>query len=188
MWAAGLGIVGTLVGALGGGLLQARAVRRQVMDQEAAEVRHRLRDERKAAFISLLDKYEAFDQAITPLLMAHQTGETLVEDVAADVWRDVEEALVALGRARSEVDVAGTARISQLAEELQRSAEDQVRVMRVPDLPRQLRRSMLVPARSSMATTRYAIVREAQKSLAAPHQARRFRDRLSQRSRGREGE
>ncbi|MFZ4203359.1 hypothetical protein ACOZE4_00575 [Streptomyces griseoincarnatus] len=53
--AAALGIAGTLFGSLGGAMVAARATRKQVRDQEGAEHRHWLRQERQTAYAALLD-------------------------------------------------------------------------------------------------------------------------------------
>ncbi|WP_406467986.1 hypothetical protein [Streptomyces sp. NBC_01594] len=52
--AAALGIAGTLFGSLGGAFVAARAARNQVRDQEGAEHRHWLRQERQKAYITFL--------------------------------------------------------------------------------------------------------------------------------------
>jgi hypothetical protein len=68
VWAAGLGIIGTLAGALGGAWLQGLSARRQLTGQAAAQVKHRLREERQAAFAAVLDRCDQVVEALGPII------------------------------------------------------------------------------------------------------------------------
>jgi hypothetical protein len=62
-----MGIAGTRAGALGGALIQGRIIRRQVRDQEAVDLRHRLQQERQAAFAAVLDRCSEIETTFNPI-------------------------------------------------------------------------------------------------------------------------
>lgn len=107
--AAGLGIAGTLLGSLGGAIVAARATRKQVRDQEGAEHRNWLRQERRASYAALLD---ACSKGMD-ILRRHALsgGGYLAEETVLNVLGPVLEA-------RTLVEIAGPVSMERLADEV----------------------------------------------------------------------
>jgi hypothetical protein len=98
VWAAGLGIIGTLLGALGGAWFQGLSARRQLREQAAAQVKHQLRDERRAAFADVLDRCDQVAEALGPIIV-DRVPSRVEEDSYRELWASANAALRALQRA-----------------------------------------------------------------------------------------
>jgi hypothetical protein len=116
VWAAGLGIAGTLLGALGGSLVQARATRKQVIHQEEADVRLRIRDERRAAYSAVLDHYDRAKRAVGEVMQYRTDHDAPSSGVPEDLRKTEREAVEDLQRAVMDVTIAGPPRMASLAE------------------------------------------------------------------------
>jgi hypothetical protein len=112
--ASGFGIAGTLGGALGGAWFASRAALRQVGAQEAVDVRHRLRDERRAAFSAVLDQCDAVAAAVNPVILARMATDTDPE-TRRSAWNALNEALRALDRAVTAVEITGPDEVHRAA-------------------------------------------------------------------------
>lgn len=167
VWAAGLGIAGTLGGALGGAFLQGRIARRQVRDQEAAAVRYRLREERRAAYLSLLDRCDEFAQALEPVLAASVQPDWRGDGADRTLWDPVDAALRVLRRAATDIAVTGPDRMESLASEIHVHAVDRADSLRsgleIEELSKAHMRSSV-----RMDEVRQVFVREARALLDAP--------------------
>ncbi|WP_143681654.1 hypothetical protein [Actinacidiphila glaucinigra] len=73
--AAAFGIAGTLLGSLGGALVAARSARKQVRDQEGAEHRNWLRQERQKAYGALIDACYRTRDALLAIRRARMAGD-----------------------------------------------------------------------------------------------------------------
>jgi hypothetical protein len=104
--AAGLGIAGTLGGALGGTWLAGRTALRQVRVQEAADLRHKLRDERRAAFTSCVERRNEVIDNLGRATRAHLRGDD--QDSIDVLWEECRERLSMLQGAVAAVEIAGT--------------------------------------------------------------------------------
>ncbi|MFE9642669.1 hypothetical protein ACFYO0_00620 [Streptomyces sp. NPDC006365] len=131
IWATGLGIGGTLSAGLIGPLLHARTARRQAQDQQAAQVRNRLRDERRAAFATFLDQCEAFRQSMNSFIEARMAVEWRIEVDNRQLWEPATAALGALRRTATNVAITGPAPMGELADALYAAAARQADVWRL---------------------------------------------------------
>ncbi|GGL13251.1 hypothetical protein GCM10010094_87720 [Streptomyces flaveus] len=167
IWATALGIGGTLAAGLTGPLLQARASRRQARDQEAFQVRHRLRDERRAAFATVLDQCEAFRHSINAAIEARMALEWRSEDAHWELWQSTDAALGALRRAATNVAITGPAPMGELADAVHAAAARQAGVWRMRlDLDDRLVQN--AQADSAFADARRQFIAAAEKILALP--------------------
>lgn len=107
VWAAGLGIVGTLGGALGGAYFASRSAARQVTEQEAVDVRHRVRDERRTAYATLLDQTDVVMAALDPIIVARFSPDWAEGQNRREMWAPANEALKALQRAVTAIAITG---------------------------------------------------------------------------------
>ncbi|MFF9704683.1 hypothetical protein ACF1FE_26380 [Streptomyces griseofuscus] len=119
VWAAALGIAGTLAGALGGAVVQGRVTRRQVRDQEAVDLRHRLRQERQAAFAAVLDRCTEIETALTPVVLAYTCEGDWQGAADSVLWAPVDAALPALQRAVTAVAITGPDSMASRASAIQ---------------------------------------------------------------------
>lgn len=162
---AALGIAGTLAGALGGPLLQARSARRQQRDQEAIEVRHRLRVDRQAAFAQFLDQGEvvrqALDQVMRLVLLEPSEDRT-------EAWRTLNRSLAAMQRTAMSVAVYGPARMGELAEAMHDASVAQANPYRMPNLGTDQRAIEYSEAAARLQDLRREFIRRAQEAMAPP--------------------
>ncbi|MEV4033431.1 hypothetical protein [Streptomyces umbrinus] len=165
VWLAALGIAGTLAGALGGPMLQARSARRQQREQEAIEVRHRLRVDRQAAFAQFLDQGETVRQGLDRVvrLVLVETSEDRTE-----AWRTLNAALAAMRRMTMSVAVYGPARMGELAEAMHEASVAQADVFRMPDLEADQRAVQFSEATTRLQDLRREFIRRAQEAMAPP--------------------
>ncbi|MGW7359438.1 hypothetical protein ACWGI0_23090 [Streptomyces sp. NPDC054802] len=105
--AGGFGIVGTLGGALGGAWFASRATLRQVEVQEAVDVRHRLRDERRAAFSAVLDQCGVIEAAVNPVISTRLAPPSSPPELRRAAWDALNDALRALDRAVTAIEITG---------------------------------------------------------------------------------
>ncbi|TLS42108.1 hypothetical protein FE633_32540 [Streptomyces montanus] len=167
IWATALGIGGTLAAGLTGPVLQARASRRQARDQEAFQVRHRLRDERRVAFATVLDQCEAFRQSINAVIEAHLDLEWRSEDAYWELWQSTDAALDALRRAATNVAITGPAPMGELTDAVHAAAARQAGVWRMRlDLDDRLVQN--AQADSAFADARRQFIAAAEKILVPP--------------------
>lgn len=168
VWAAALGIAGTLLGALGGALVQGRAIRRQVRDQEAADIRHRLREERRAAFVAVLDRCGDVEAVLPPVVAARARPDWDEEADHRDLWAPVNAALEALRRSVVTVSVTGPDSMAELSSAIHGEARAMANSLRLPaaDLAQRVR--VFGEHRAALETARRDFVREARAVLAAP--------------------
>ncbi len=122
IWASGFGVFGTLAGALGGAYLQRRAAVEQVREQEGADIRSRLREERRVAFASVLTHSQTAITAANPVLPARnrpgwqttEEGRALPDD-QNEMWLPVETEVLALQSAATTIAVTGPDDMADLA-------------------------------------------------------------------------
>lgn len=169
VWAAGLGIGGTLLGALGGALVQARASRRQVIHQEEADTRLRIRDERRAAYSAVLDHYDRAKRAVGVVMQYRSDHDVL--NVPEELGRAEREAVEDLQRAVMDVTIAGPARMAALAEDVLAAEWDLVIAVADGRLTREQRGEGYNRALTRGGETRKAFVEAARLVLAAPDRA-----------------
>ncbi|MFJ8153915.1 hypothetical protein [Streptomyces sp. NPDC094468] len=124
VWAAGMGIAGTLTAALGGPLLQARAARRQAREQEAVDIRHRLREERRAAYKAVLDACDGVQRAINVIIETLKASQQHQAIDRLALREQMDSALDRLYRAVTDVEITGPRRMGELAVSML-AAEDQ---------------------------------------------------------------
>jgi hypothetical protein len=165
VWAAGLGIIGTLLGALGGAWLQGLSARRQLREQAAAQVQHQLRDERRAAFAGILDRCDQVAEALGPVI-ADRVQSRLEEDAYRELWAAANAALRALQRAVTAVAITGPDRMAELASAIHDAVLAQADSMRVPDLPFDERTIAFAQAGAALEDARRRFVQEARAVLA----------------------
>lgn len=123
LWVAGLGISGTLLGTMGGAAVQGWVSRRQIRDQEAADTRRWLREQRQAAYITVLECGDRIEEVMRAIL-----GARIFEN-GADDNADIGEHEQALrqanrdfGKAVIRVAAAGPGYIADLAEDFRMAA------------------------------------------------------------------
>ncbi|MCX4911286.1 hypothetical protein [Streptomyces sp. NBC_00878] len=174
IWATALGIGGTLAAGLTGPLLHARSARRRAQDQETFQVRHRLRDERRAAFASVLDECEAFRQGIGAVIEGLVGVGWRSENEHRELWESTVAALGALRRAATDVAITGPAPMGELADTVYAAAVRQAEVWRMRlDLDDRLVRNG--QADSELIDARRQFIAAAEKVLAPPDQGARQR-------------
>ncbi|WP_151482912.1 hypothetical protein [Streptomyces albicerus] len=167
IWATALGIGGTMAAGVTGPLLQARASRRQARDHEAFQFRHRLRDERRAAFATVLDQCETFRQSINAVIEARVAFEWRSEEDHRQLWQPADAALGALRRAATNVAITGPAPMGELADAVHAAAARQADVWRMRlDLDDRLVQN--AQADSAFADARRQFIAAAEKILAPP--------------------
>lgn len=168
VWAAALGIAGTLAGALGGALVQSRVIRRQVRDQEAVDVRHRLREERQAAFAAVLDRCSETEATFGPIIVARvQPG---WDDDAShqELWAPANAALDALQRAVTAVAITGPDSMADLASAIHEAVRAEANAMRLPAADFAQRARMFGEHSTALEQARRDFIQEARAVLAAP--------------------
>jgi hypothetical protein len=166
VWAAGLGIIGTLAGALGGAWLQGLSARRQLTEQAAAQVKHRLREERQAAFAAVLDRCDQVVEALGPIIADRGHGRQ-EEDSYRELWASANAALRALQRAVTAVAITGPDRMAELASAIHDAVLAQANSMRVPELEFDERIKAFAQAGAALEDARRGFVQEARAVLAA---------------------
>ena len=134
VWASGLGIVGTLVGALGGAVVQGLISKRQVRDQEAVDVRHRLRDERRAAFAAVLDHCDEVTVSLGPIIAARAHPDWRDDADHRELWAPTNIALRTLQRSVTTVRITGPRTMADLAQAIHDAALAKANAMRAPGL------------------------------------------------------
>ncbi|MFF9607422.1 hypothetical protein ACF1GY_34955 [Streptomyces sp. NPDC014684] len=168
VWAAGLGIVGTLAGALGGALVQGRLVRRQVRDQEAVDVRHRLREERQAAFAAVLDRCSDVEATFSPIIAARVQPGWDDDADHRELWRPTNAALEALQRAVTAVAITGPDSMVALAADLHEEVQAKANAMRLPAADFAQRALMFGEHSTALEQAQRNFIQEARVVLAAP--------------------
>lgn len=168
VWAAALGIAGTLAGALGGALVQGRALRRQVRDQEAVDVRHRLRDERRAAFAVVLDRCREVEATFGPIVVARVRPDWDDNADHRDLFAPTRAALNALEQSVTAVAITGPDRMADLASAIHKEARAKANAMSRPaaDLAQRVR--MFGEHSTTLEAARHDFIQEARTVLAAP--------------------
>ncbi|MFF3884086.1 hypothetical protein [Streptomyces sp. NPDC001914] len=169
VWAAGLGIAGTLAGALGGAFVQARAGRKQVHDQETVDVRHRLREERRLAFAAVLDRCDEVTSALGPIILARVQPEWRDEGDHRGLWAPANEALSALQRAVTSVKITGPDEMMEHAAAVHDTLLAKANAMRAPGLNFAERTSAYAAASGELDVATQRFVDAARRVLAAPH-------------------
>jgi hypothetical protein len=167
VWAAALGIAGTLTGALGGALVQGRVIRRQVRDQEAVDVRHRLREERQRAFTAVLDRCSEVEATFGPIIVARVQPEW---DEGADhreLWAPTNAALAALQRAVTAVAITGPDLMADLASAIHEEVLAKANAMRLPASDFSQRTRMFGEHSTALEQAQRDFVQEARTVLAA---------------------
>ncbi|WP_424857666.1 hypothetical protein [Streptomyces sp. SAI-170] len=168
VWAAALGIAGTLAGALGGALVQGRVVRRQVRDQEAVDVRHRLRQERQAAFAAVLDRCGEAEAGFSSVITARaQPGWEEGAD-HRELWAPTNAALEALQRSVTAVTITGPDSMADLAAVLHEEIRAMANALRLPAADFAQRVRMFGEHKVALEQARRDFVQEARTVLAAP--------------------
>ncbi|CAG6392340.1 hypothetical protein NMG29_25855 [Streptomyces cocklensis] len=115
VWAAGLGIAGTLFGALGGALVQSRAQRRQVHDQEIVDVGHWLRGQRQVAFAAVLEASTHVTETLGPVIAARLAPDWSEGGDHRALWEPCNGALGMLKKAVTAVAITGPPHMADLA-------------------------------------------------------------------------
>ncbi|MEU1276458.1 hypothetical protein [Streptomyces sp. NPDC005799] len=116
IWMTALGIAGTFAAGLIGPVLLARASRRRARDQEAFQIQHRLREERRAAFAAVLEQCDACRQNIDAVIEAHLNPEWYSEDVRQELWQSLGATMDTLRQAATNAAITGPAPMGELAE------------------------------------------------------------------------
>lgn len=168
VWAAALGVAGTLAGALGGAIVQGRVLRRQVRDQEAVDVRHRLREERRAAFAAVLDRCSEAEATFSPIIVARtQPG---WDDNAdhRELWAPTNAALEALRRAVTAVAITGPDSMADLAAAIHETVQAKANAMRLPAADFAQRVRMFGEHSTALEQAQRTFIQEARAVLAAP--------------------
>lgn len=168
VWAAALGIAGTLVGALGGALTQGGVIRRQVRDQEAVDVRHRLRQERQVAFAAVLDRCAEVETSFNPIIVARVSPDWRDEDDHRELWAPTNAALGALQRAVTAVAIAGPDRMADLAATIHEEVTAKANTMRMPAAAFDDRVRMFGEHSANLEEAQRSFIREARTVLGAP--------------------
>ncbi|WKX71289.1 hypothetical protein [Streptomyces sp. XD-27] len=168
VWAAALGIAGTLTGALGGALVQGWAIRRQVRDQEAVDVRHRLREERQAAFAAVLDQCGEVEATFGPIVAARARPDWDEDADHQELWAPTNAALDALQRSVTTVTITGPDRMADLASTIHEEALAKANTMRLPAADFAQRLRMFVERSQALETAQHGFIREARAELDAP--------------------
>ena len=166
VWAAGLGIIGTLAGALGGTWLQGRSARWQLIEQAAAQVKHRLREERQAAFAAVLDRCDQVEETLGPIIADRVHGRQ-EEDSYRELWASANAALRALQRSVTAVAITGPDRMAELASAIHDAVLAQADSMRIPELKFDERTIAFAQAGAALEDARRGFVEEARAVLAA---------------------
>ncbi|AZM46597.1 hypothetical protein DMB38_12925 [Streptomyces sp. WAC 06738] len=165
---AGMGIAGTLFASLGTTWLQSRASQRQVRDQEAVDVRHRLREERQVAYAAVLDRLEEAGQALEPIMRIRIDPREHGESEIRDLWREENRALRALQRAVTTVAITGTEDIANLAQRIYDAAVARANTERVPMLSSDTRVIKFAEASGVLEEARSLFVGQARMVLGPP--------------------
>ncbi|MFH8406984.1 hypothetical protein ACH4FX_19605 [Streptomyces sp. NPDC018019] len=168
VWAAALGIAGTLAGALGGALVQGLAARRQVRDQEAVDIRHRLRDERRAAFAAVLDRCSEVETTFGPIIAARARPDWDDDADHRELWAPTNTALDALQRAVTTVAITGPDRMALLADAIHEEVRAKANSMRLPAADFAQRTRMFVEHSAALEEAQRDFIQEARAVLAAP--------------------
>ncbi|MFJ3672271.1 hypothetical protein ACIPSE_38025 [Streptomyces sp. NPDC090106] len=168
VWASALGIAGTLLGALGGAFVQARSTRRQVADQEAADVRHRLRDERRAAYASFLDQRDAVQSELGPITTVRMSPEWREGIDRRELWAPANVSLTALQRCATTVAITGPDDMANLAQAIYEAMLQEADSLRHPGLALDEVLRRYGAASGIVDSLRDSFVAGAQKALAAP--------------------
>ncbi|MFI0901625.1 hypothetical protein [Streptomyces sp. NPDC020983] len=168
VWAAALGITGTLAGALGGALVQGRVTRRQVRDQEAVDVRHRLREERQAAFAAVLDRCSEVEATFGPIVVARAQPEWDDDADHQELWAPTNAALHTLQRAVTAVAITGPDLMADLASAIHEEVLAKANAMRLPatDLAQRVR--MFAEHSTALEQAQHDFSQEARTVLATP--------------------
>lgn len=168
VWAAALGIAGTLAGALGGAVVQSRAVRRQVRDQEAIDVRHRLREERRAAFAAVLDRCHEVEATFSPIIVAHARPDWDDQAGHRELWAPTNAAMDTLQRAVTAVAITGPDSMADLASDIHEKQLAKANAMRLPAENFAQRVEMFGEHSTALKEVLHTYIREARTVLAAP--------------------
>lgn len=133
VWAAGFGVLGTLAGSLGGAYLQRKAALQQVREQAAAEARRQLRDERRTAFATVLDRLDAVGVTLNQIVEARAQPDWRDAEAGGElsarqreVWEPADAALRALRRAAWTLAVTGPDAMADLATEIHKASAARV--------------------------------------------------------------
>jgi hypothetical protein len=167
VWAAGLGIIGTLTGALGGAWLQGLSARRQLKGQQAAQVKHWLREERQAAFAAVLNRCDQVVEALGPIITARVQPDWEEHDSHRELWAPANAALRALQRSATTVAITGPDRMVELASAIHDAVLAQANWMRVPELEFDERTKAFAQAGVALEDACRSFAQEARAVLAA---------------------
>lgn len=168
VWAAALGIAGTLAGALGGAVVQSRASRRQIRDQEAVDVRHRLRQERQAACAAVLDRCAEVDATFPPIVVARARPDWDDQADHQELWAPTNAALRELRRCVTTVAITGPDRMADLARAMVEEVTAMANAMRMPAADLEQRVRVFGEHRTALARVTRDFVEEARAVLTAP--------------------
>ncbi|MBT1188986.1 hypothetical protein HET69_34635 [Streptomyces sp. CJ_13] len=131
--AAGLGIGGVLLGAIGNGALTARNMRRQVKDQADVEHRHWLRQQRQEAYTSFLTACDTVLDALAAIATLRENPEPQVD--VGPLWVAYNRAFSGSLRAVYAVTVVGPNNMGELARHLQDFFPEMSRTLRDLEWP-----------------------------------------------------
>jgi hypothetical protein len=169
LWLTGLGIAGTLGAGLGSALIQRSIARRQVRDQEAADVRRSLRDERRAAYATVLDCCDEVDAALDPVIAARFQPDWDEDSNHRELWTPTNAALAALHRSVVTAEISGPQHIADLALAIYDSALEKANTMRSYGVAADERAIQFSSACGALDAARRAFVERAREALAAPN-------------------
>lgn len=168
VWAAALGIAGTLAGALGGALVQGRVVRRQVRDQEAVDVRHRLREERRSAFAAVLDRCSEVEATFDSIIVARAQPDWDDGTDHRGLWAPTIAAVGALQRAVTTVALTGPDLMADLASVIHEEVLAKTNAMRLPAADFTQRVRMFAEHSTSLEQAQHNFIQEARTALSSP--------------------
>jgi hypothetical protein len=168
-----LGIAGTLLGALGGAAVQGRAARRQAAAQEEIEVRHRVRDERRAAFAGFLEHCNQAKRSHFNMVQFHELsqprGSRELPDNLQAADRDAVEGLT---RAGAMVAITGPDEIHRLMMAILEDIVAMSKACRNPDMTWNERRRQFNQAADRRDAALGRFIQEARNVLSAPDRPR----------------
>ncbi|MFE1290871.1 hypothetical protein [Streptomyces sp. NPDC058751] len=155
-------------GALGGALVQNRAIRRQVRDQEAVDIRHRLREERRAAFAAILDRCSEVEATFGPVIAARARPDWDDDADHRELWTPTSTALDSLQRAVTAVAITGPDHMAHLADAIHEEVRARANAMRLPAADFAQRVRMFAEHGTVLEEAQRTFIQEARTVLATP--------------------
>jgi hypothetical protein len=103
------------------------------MDQEQANVRHWLRDQRQVAFARLLERADGVTDSLGPIITARASPDWVEVADHRELWAPANEALNVLERSVAAVAILGPDNVATFAKTIYGSTLAKANTMRFPD-------------------------------------------------------